>query len=218
MEAPRAKRGLTEMGPRLSIVPAAACTDPSLRGPDLRVLCLFGRHTDEQGWCSRSQVKMAKELGVSRSTVQRSIKRLVLCKYLERRVLKEPHEKGDRDRPHEYRVVLGTKDRKSLRRSDWSGDTAAHSERAPPARSRRAPKNDTLRTTTPQPPFELGRFNEDERAAGHLQPLIRSADPELFDKCADLNGNDQAKKHRYWAFRPDLVRQATIELGRVEAP
>lgn len=205
-------------GPRRSIVPAAACTDRSLKGHDLQVLCLFGRHTDAHGWCSRSQVKMAKELSISRSTVQRSIERLVLSKYLERRVLKEPHERGDRDCPHEYRVVLDTEEMKSLGRADSKGDTPAHSRRAPPAHSGRAPKNDTLRTITPQPPFEEKRLDEDEGNARELRPLSRSTDPELFDKCAELNGNDQARKHGNWAFKPDLVRQAEISLGREIAP
>jgi len=47
---------------RYSITPAAAATDPRLEPQDLQVLCLLGRHTDRNGWCQRSQVKMAGEL------------------------------------------------------------------------------------------------------------------------------------------------------------
>lgn len=70
--------------PRLSIIPAAAVLDPRLKARDLQVLCLFGRHIDRRGWCTRSQVKMAKEIGCARSTVQGSIDRLVVAGWLMR--------------------------------------------------------------------------------------------------------------------------------------
>lgn len=49
-------------GPRLSIIPARAATDKALKPRDLQVLCVLGRHTDDLGWCRRSQVKMANEM------------------------------------------------------------------------------------------------------------------------------------------------------------
>lgn len=54
---------------RFSIIPPGAVTDPRVTPRALQVLCLLGRHIDRGGWCSRSQVKMAKELGCGRSTV-----------------------------------------------------------------------------------------------------------------------------------------------------
>jgi DNA-binding MarR family transcriptional regulator len=63
--------------PRLSIIPAGAVTDRSLEPRDLQVLCLLGRHTDKAGWCSRSQVKMAREIDCSRGSLQNSLERLV---------------------------------------------------------------------------------------------------------------------------------------------
>ena len=60
-------------------------TDPRLEGRDLKVLCLFGRHIDRNGWCRRSQVKMAAELGCARSTLQGSIERLVDAGWLIKR-------------------------------------------------------------------------------------------------------------------------------------
>lgn len=73
-------------GPRLSIIPARAATDKSLKPRDLQVLCVLGRHTDDLGWCRRSQVKMAEEMGCARSTVFESINRLIDAGYLERHV------------------------------------------------------------------------------------------------------------------------------------
>jgi hypothetical protein len=97
--------------PRFSIIPAAAVTDPRLEGRDLQVLCLFGRHIDRNGWCRRSQVKMAAELGCARSTLQASIERLVEAGWLIKRSDKEDvHAPGERSSAFEYRVMLDTPD------------------------------------------------------------------------------------------------------------
>lgn len=97
--------------PRFSIIPAAAVTDPRLEGRDLQVLCLFGRHIDRNGWCRRSQVKMAAELGCARSTLQGSIERLVEAGWLVKRSDKEDvHAPGERSAAFEYRVMLDTPD------------------------------------------------------------------------------------------------------------
>lgn len=88
---------------RFSIIPAWIVTDPRLKGRDLQVLCLLGRHTSSRhGWCRRSQVKMAEELSLARSTVQASIDRLVEIGGVERRVVVS--ESG-RDSAHWYRVI-----------------------------------------------------------------------------------------------------------------
>ena len=71
-------------GPRFSVIPAGAILDPALKGQDLRVLCLLGRHTNDNGWCRRSQVKMAKQLDCSRSTVQTALRRLEDAGWVER--------------------------------------------------------------------------------------------------------------------------------------
>lgn len=90
-------------GARFSIIPREAVTDRRLEGRDLQVLALLGGFTDNRGWCSRSQVKMARELGCGRSTVQRSLGRLIECGYVEQR----PLVRADGgDRAHEYRVLL----------------------------------------------------------------------------------------------------------------
>lgn len=89
--------------PRLSIIPAAAITDRRLEPRDLQVLCLLGRHIDDKGWCRRSQVKIAKELGCGRATVQRSLARLADAGYVQKRL--HPRDSGA-DGAHDYRVIL----------------------------------------------------------------------------------------------------------------
>jgi Helix-turn-helix domain len=96
---------------RFSIIPAAAVTDRNLEPRDLQVLCLIGRHTDRNGWCRRSQVKMAVELGCGRATVQRSLDRLYDAGYLQRRLEGtrngEPPAEGEQPfRAHSYRVLM----------------------------------------------------------------------------------------------------------------
>jgi hypothetical protein len=98
-------------GYRFSIIPAGAVTDPQLEPRDLQVLCLIGRHTDHNGWCRRSQVKMADELRCGRATVQRALERLYEANYLQRRLEGtrggEPPSEGEQPfRAHSYRVLM----------------------------------------------------------------------------------------------------------------
>lgn len=90
-------------GPRYSVIPGAAPTDPHIKPRDLQLLCVLGRHTDDGGWCRRSQVKMAKEMGCARSTVFGAIERLVQRGYVERHLVESD---SGRDSAHLYRVVL----------------------------------------------------------------------------------------------------------------
>lgn len=100
----------TKGGPRLSIIPARAVTDPEICAQALRVLALLGRHTDDQGWCRRSQVTMAEELCCDRRTIQRGLAQLEANGYVERR----PEGRGniEPERSHfpfasySYRVIL----------------------------------------------------------------------------------------------------------------
>jgi hypothetical protein len=98
-------------GYRFSIIPAAAVTDQALEPRDLQVLCLIGRHTDRNGWCRRSQVKMADELRCGRATVQRALERLYAARYLQRKLegtrRGEPPAEGEQPfRAHSYRVLM----------------------------------------------------------------------------------------------------------------
>lgn len=147
-------------GPRLSIIPARAATDRALKPRDLQVLCVLGRHTDDLGWCRKSQVKMADEMGCARSTVFEAIERLVKAGYLERHI---QEEESGRDSPHVYRVILDpvhpavdhVQDADSApshpcrQAGTPAGISAppADPEPAPPAGSGPAPKNDPFRTT-----------------------------------------------------------------------
>jgi hypothetical protein len=88
--------------PRFSIIPGWIVTDPRLKGRDLQVLCLLGRHTDKQGWCIRSQVKMAAQLNCARSTVQASLDRLSDIGVVEKHEQSKP---DGRDSAHFYRVI-----------------------------------------------------------------------------------------------------------------
>lgn len=142
-------------GPRLSIIPARAATDPALKPRDLQVLCVLGRHTDDLGWCTKSQVKMSVEMGCARSTVFEAIERLVAAGYLERHVVEQSN---GRDAPHFYRIILDPvhpalstlrpepdgAEIDALDPADQSAPPAGIS--APPAGPGPAPKNDPLRT------------------------------------------------------------------------
>jgi hypothetical protein len=76
---------MTEYNYRFSIIPPGAITDARVTPRALQVLCLLGRHIDNGGWCTRSQVKMARELGCSRSAVQDACNLLIETGWAETR-------------------------------------------------------------------------------------------------------------------------------------
>jgi hypothetical protein len=115
------------MSPHLSIIPAAAVVDGRLEGRDLQVLALLGIHTDREGWCTRSQVRMSRELGCGRSTVQRSLGRLIEAGYVQQRAL---FRKDGGDRSHEYRVLLD-----EIRPTEFITEVDASAEVGDPALS-----------------------------------------------------------------------------------
>ncbi|WP_168206356.1 helix-turn-helix domain-containing protein [Labrenzia sp. PHM005] len=71
-------------GPRLSIIPSGAVFDKNLSATQFRVLGLLCYSTNRQGHTIRSQNKMAKELGLARSTVQRAVNNLEALGWLKR--------------------------------------------------------------------------------------------------------------------------------------
>ncbi|WP_438278095.1 helix-turn-helix domain-containing protein [Nitrobacter sp.] len=170
--------------PKYSIIPAGAVTDRSLEPRDLQVLCLLGRHTDDYGWCRRSQVKMAAELGCGRATVQRALERLVDAGWMQmkRRDLGEGDDASRQpSASYAYRVLLdqdepgggcppaGTPDA-----PPDSPDSAplgvpidehpgAHPERAPGAHTYAGTKNDPLE----RPLLERERERAREEKAEH---------------------------------------------------
>ncbi|RWF65456.1 MAG: helix-turn-helix domain-containing protein [Mesorhizobium sp.] len=166
-------------GPRLSIIPARAATDRALKPRDLQVLCVLGRHTDELGWCTRSQVKMAAEMGCARSTVFEAIERLMEAGYLERHVVEQSN---GRDAPHFYRIILDpvhpslselrpepdNDDSGAADPADQSAPPAGIS--APPAGPGPAPKNDPLRTTL----REGAREDDDKKVEAEGWALLKN--------------------------------------------
>lgn len=100
------------MSARLSIIPAGAVTDESLEPRDLQVLCLLGRHTDKQGWCVRSQVKMSAEIHCGRATLQRSLERLVEAGWVQKkqRGIADGAAPSQPSASYAYRVILDRDD------------------------------------------------------------------------------------------------------------
>ncbi|MDF2797368.1 MAG: helix-turn-helix protein [Devosia sp.] len=123
-------------GPSFAKVPAEAVIDLEISAKDFRVLCLLARHTNKVGWCRRSQVTMAKEFQCARSTIQRSIDRLISAGWLVKRAVNELHTRGIRDSAHEYQVLMSA--------SKLPGPNSPVFEQvsAPPAASDPAPPAD----------------------------------------------------------------------------
>ncbi|WP_051026563.1 helix-turn-helix domain-containing protein [Bradyrhizobium cosmicum] len=126
-------KSITLSNPRLSIIPAGAVTDRSLEPRDLQTLCLLGRHIDRAGWCTRSQVRMAGELGCGRATLQRSLERLYEAGWVEKR--RRDHWRPEESTPsasYAYRVKLDRDDfdLKSLAREADDDLDDSHAENA----------------------------------------------------------------------------------------
>lgn len=89
-------------GGRYGVVPSAAIFDPALSPVDLRVLAALATYADGDGRCRPSQVRMAERLGMARSTVLRSIQRLVATGHLRSSVRRA--KTGGR-LPNAYQIV-----------------------------------------------------------------------------------------------------------------
>lgn len=68
---------------RFSIIPLSAVLDTRLSLRDLSVLCAIGAHTDKSGWCYPSNGRLGEMLGISRQAVQKSMRSLKACGYLQ---------------------------------------------------------------------------------------------------------------------------------------
>jgi predicted transcriptional regulator len=91
-------------GPRYSIIPGGAVIDHELEGRDLQVLCYLGTYTDKQGWVEMPQGVIADKLNCSRSTVQRSLARLITREWVELRAVETVS--GRVYATHAYRVRM----------------------------------------------------------------------------------------------------------------
>jgi hypothetical protein len=106
--------------PRLSIIPGWCSFDPRMKGKDLQVLCVLGNNAStKSGWCRRSQVTMAKQLGCARSTVQASLDRLIEIGAVERM---EVASKSGRDSAYFYRVIYDREPPGGYAFDAWQGD------------------------------------------------------------------------------------------------
>jgi hypothetical protein len=89
-------------GPKQSRIPARAVTDGRLADMDRRVLGLLGIAAGRDGWCTRSQGRMAEELATAKRCVNRSIKKLAALGYVE--ASRQSDARGA-NRASRYRVV-----------------------------------------------------------------------------------------------------------------
>lgn len=173
-------------GPRLSIIPAGAAVDARLEGRwDLKVLCLLGTYTDDDGWCFRSQTTMAEQLGCARTTVQRALDRLEGAGWIERRG--RLRDDGATSANY-YRVMLDTVDDgagPSPRRAGAAGPPAHEWAGARPSQERAG-----IRTTP-----ELTRKRESAGAGGEGQEGREAA-----EACREQDRRDVEAKLA--AFRP----------------
>lgn len=210
---------------RFSIIPGWIVTDPRLKGRDLQVLCLLGRHTSRKhGWCRRSQVKMAEELSCARSTVQASIDRLVEIGGVERR---EVISESGHDSAHWYRVIYDVQTNEAAF-SEWDASDAeefGHIEgenegappcryigtpaglgSAPPADSRPAPNNDS-QLTPPAEQRERARERADQDGDESPKGLERRF-RQWWAKWPSYEDDDKHRTRSAWhALSPQQRRE-----------
>lgn len=198
---------------RYSVIPAGAITDTRIEPRDLQVLCLLGRHTKKNGWCQRSQVRMARELRCGRGSVQRSIERLVDAGWLEKRLLGrdgiEPDPTKQPSSIYAYRVCLDND--AALDLSATEEDEEEDAEQVPthghlgaqPERAPGCPRMHGHHEPSPQEPSG----ERDARArprAEKLLVLLKAAWPTTA-------ADDQDRIDREWNALPDDQQQAAVD-------
>ncbi|MCG8270339.1 helix-turn-helix domain-containing protein [Aquamicrobium sp. NLF2-7] len=154
---------------RFSIIPAMAVTDARLEPRDLQVLCLLGRHTDDLGWCCRSQVRMSRELNCGRATVQRALGRLMDAGYVEYRTNTRT---SGADAAHDYRVVIDPPAAKATENTAQGVPTGGQG--CPPIDGHRVPTHERApMLTTPVKREERdARESEDEEDHADDSPRV----------------------------------------------
>lgn len=218
--------------PRFSIIPGWIVTDPRLKGRDLQVLCLLGRHTDKAGWCRRSQVKMAEQLACARSTVQASIDRLADIGVVEKHA--QPSADG-RDSAHFYRVVYDRAPPSGYDFNAWleageeeniptEGDNTAlppadisappaGPEPAPPADPGSAPINVPCLTPPVERKEREGASERDERqiSAGESKEAIERAFLRWWPTFPTYPAGSEAATRKAWFALTTAQRQACVD-------
>jgi hypothetical protein len=202
---------------RYSVIPAGAVTDARLEPRDLQVLCLLGRHTNDNGWCRRSQVRMARELRCGRASLQRSIERLVEAGWLEKKLLGrdgiEPDPEKQPSSIYAYRVCLDNDDALAASGAaddetedgegvPTDGHPGAQPERAPPCPRMHGHHEPSPVEGSPQEPSE-----RDARARPKAEKLLASLKSVWPTTAAD----DQDRIEREWQALPDDQQQAAVD-------
>jgi hypothetical protein len=190
---------------RLSVIPARAVADPRLEGRDLQVLCFLGMHTDKFGWCFLTQGGIATKLRCGRSTVQRSIARLIDAEYVQTREFSgsRPHA------CHAYRVVLDLDDTQ-VDPPEYPVGGSEPLERCPPVGTSEVPK-------VPEVPTHVRAHNESEVGGGESararEPLVKPEAFALAERIATIAGFPDPKAWPPgWCGAP-LAVQAMLDRG-----
>lgn len=114
---------------RFSIIPASAVTDQRLSLRDLSVLAAIGLHTDRDGWCYPTLGRIGELLGVTRQAVQKSMRVLCECGYVE---MRERRRDDGGQASNRMRVLYDTEHPEAVLRSS-AAHPPATPEVAPPA-------------------------------------------------------------------------------------
>jgi biotin operon repressor len=96
-------------GPRYCIFAADALDDLRVTDLHLRVLAIFGRAADRNGWLQASQNTVAKRMGRTRETINRVIRDLVEWGYLRKK--QRFSGKDGRQMVNDYQVVMDRAER-----------------------------------------------------------------------------------------------------------
>lgn len=198
---------------RFSIIPAQAVTDQRLEPRDLQVLCLLGRHTNDLGWCCRSQVKMAKELSCGRATVQRALGRLAEAGYVEHRPVQRA---SGADSAHDYRVVIDPPEVPEPTEIDAEG-VPTDGQGCPPKDGQGVPTHGRApMLTTPDKREEREGAREEQQEG---QPETAADDPKAaerdfkraFAAWPTFVDDSEPKARRAWQTLSPLERASAID-------
>ena len=91
-------------GPRYSIIPGDIFDDPRVTDGHLRIIGLFGRSSDSNGWLQVNQRRVAEKTGRARETINRMIRDLVDWGYLRKK--QRFSGKDGRQLINEYQVIM----------------------------------------------------------------------------------------------------------------
>lgn len=110
--------------PRYSIIPAAAVDDPKVSDLHLRILVLFGKASDNNGWLQVNQRLIAERTGRCRETINRAIRELVDLGYVRKKA--RFSGKDGRQLINDYQVVMDRADPRDCRENDAVLDTSEY--------------------------------------------------------------------------------------------